>query len=350
VTGPWLVSAGRVSRHPLALARGPPAHLVSLGNEKDRGCRPVSHHIDAVSAEPNSVSRSVRGPGTDSTPRRSLRAFDLSLNVIANVRPAGAGDDIRSFNPPPGRAAHPPILVQESVVSHAAIAAAIALRPGVNGRAAHRALAGELRQPGAPVLARGTDRCGSRGVEPQPISRLPRHTGTARPAARRRLRAWPWPVTARDAPVRGGRSMVRPRTQSGSARSGAEPQPVTGISPGPARDHRRARRRSRPCGRHEHGSSAPPGRRHRQDLSPRSSGPSGLRRVNRHRTRRRRGRTNTWNLPDLRSHNPAGVPRACQATDPAGLSQTTGRRRPQRDRHGGRDSPAERSRPAGRCR
>jgi hypothetical protein len=105
-----------------------------LSRKRERpGCRPVSHPIGAVSAEQNFATHSVRGPGTDSTPRWSLCALDLSLSAIANVRPADAGDDLQSGNPPPDWAADPAVLVRESVVSHAAIAAAIALRPASTG-------------------------------------------------------------------------------------------------------------------------------------------------------------------------------------------------------------------------
>jgi hypothetical protein len=121
-------------RSPAARACAWATSWSGLSRKRERpGCRPVSHHIGAVSAEHNLASHSVRGPRTDSTPRRTLCTLDLSLNVIANVCPAGAGDDIRSSNAPPGRTAHPAILVQESAVSYAAIAAAIALRPASTG-------------------------------------------------------------------------------------------------------------------------------------------------------------------------------------------------------------------------
>jgi hypothetical protein len=44
VNGPWVLSAARASRHQITLARGPPASLVSLGNEKDRVAAQATIH------------------------------------------------------------------------------------------------------------------------------------------------------------------------------------------------------------------------------------------------------------------------------------------------------------------
>ena len=282
--------------------------LSGLSRKRERpGGRPVSHHIGAVSAEQNFVSRSVRGPGTDSTPHRTLRALDLSLNVIANVRPAGAGDDIRSFNPPPGRAAHPPILVQESVVSHAAIAAAIALRPASTGeRLTALSLASFANRehrswPGAQIAAaraglsrsqylacRDTlERRGLLRVDGCALGR-----GQSQPVTLLFAAGGPWcdqelnPVLL-EAVLSHSRSRGSVRVllatiaalaDEASRVEGMSTEALCHLAGVTDRTYRRARVALLASGE--------------LIVTERGGG---------------RGRTNTWHLPDLRSHNPAGV-------------------------------------------
>lgn len=59
------------------------------------GCRPVSHHIGAVSAERISVRGSVRRLGTESKPTTRVCVLVLRRNVTASARATSSGDDIQ---------------------------------------------------------------------------------------------------------------------------------------------------------------------------------------------------------------------------------------------------------------
>jgi hypothetical protein len=75
--------------------------------ERERpGASPVSQHIGAVSAEQESLRRSVRPLGTESTPAVRICALAPGLNVTASVRAAGVGDGFQPHQTPrrcPGR-------------------------------------------------------------------------------------------------------------------------------------------------------------------------------------------------------------------------------------------------------
>jgi hypothetical protein len=74
--------------------------------ERERpGCRPVSHHIGAVSAEQESVWRSVRRLGTESKPTMDVCALPVGLNVTASARASGVGDGLQPHQTPRARRA-----------------------------------------------------------------------------------------------------------------------------------------------------------------------------------------------------------------------------------------------------
>ena len=118
-----------------------PTRTTGPSRKRERpGCRPVSHHIGAVSAEQESVSRSVRRLGTESEPTTGICALPLGLNATASARDSGVGDGLQPHHIARARRAsdrlHGVLFAHARIfrawdrgrgVSHAAIAAVLRL-------------------------------------------------------------------------------------------------------------------------------------------------------------------------------------------------------------------------------
>lgn len=111
---------------PPRVARARATSPSGLSRKRERpGWRPVSQYIGAVSAEQESLPRSVRRPGTESKPLTGVCALLLRRNATANVCVTDAGDGLQphlTLHPGPSRAPD-----RGLAMSHAAIAAVLAL-------------------------------------------------------------------------------------------------------------------------------------------------------------------------------------------------------------------------------
>jgi hypothetical protein len=164
-------------RPPPGRARAWPTRTTGPSRKRERpGCRPVSQHIGAVSAEQKPVSRSVRRLGTESKPTTGICVLVLGLNVTASARATGVGDGLQPQHPPRARPAcarsvyrrHGVLSAEarilrawdrSSTVSHAALAAVLRLEDVTGGeRLAAFSLASFANRehrawPGTPMAA-----------------------------------------------------------------------------------------------------------------------------------------------------------------------------------------------------